>query len=221
MASHLQTNFDCVRKPTLMNHCWNGFKSKVKLEPQSVGQFQKLKLSNLLQCLVLLILHAPLDGLTGQKLGITFAVDDCIENCLFLHLVSAEVPVVYNYQPKAWTTRDIFSVGMIFFHHGKKYQQTTKNRKDATHNCHNDLLCTYDGAVEKDENENVHVSDKPNEGLSHSKAHSCHKATFKWMELQKAAPLTLIRHIHDVAAQNKLSSFKQKLITDYIEYDSN
>ncbi|KRX61669.1 hypothetical protein T09_6105 [Trichinella sp. T9] len=76
-------------------------------------------------------------------------------------------------------------------------------------------------AVEKDENENVHVSDKPNEGLSHSKAHSCHKATFKWMELQKAAPLTLIRHIHDVAAQNKLSSFKKKLITDYIEYDSN
>ncbi|KRX13254.1 hypothetical protein T07_5104 [Trichinella nelsoni] len=41
------------------------------------------------------------------------------------------------------------------------------------------------------------------------------------MELQKAAQLTLIRHIHDVAAQNKLSSFKQKLITDYIEYDSN
>ncbi|KRY08677.1 hypothetical protein T12_1475 [Trichinella patagoniensis] len=55
----------------------------------------------------------------------------------------------------------------------------------------------------------------------HSEAHSCHKATFKWMELQKAAQLTLIRHIHDVAAQNKLSSFKQKLITDYIEYDSN
>ncbi|KRX13250.1 hypothetical protein T07_11196 [Trichinella nelsoni] len=103
MASHLQKDFDCVRKPTLINHCWNGFKSKVKLEPQSVSQFQKLKLSNLLQCLVLLILHAPLDGLTGQKLGIIFAVGDCGE----------KVPVVYNYQPKAWTTKDIFSVGMM------------------------------------------------------------------------------------------------------------
>ncbi|KRY29761.1 hypothetical protein T01_13979 [Trichinella spiralis] len=91
---------------------------------------------------------------------------------------------------------------------------------------HSVLVCIILGynekcAVEKDENKNVHVSDKLNEGLSHSEPHSCHKATFKWMELQKAAQLTLIRHIRDVAAQNKLSSFKQKLITDYIEYDSN
>ncbi|KRZ49547.1 hypothetical protein T02_3815 [Trichinella nativa] len=176
-------------------------KAKSSWNPIS-GPISKIKAEQFATSLVLLILHAPLDGLIGQKLGITFAVDDCIEsnilkdtNCLFLHLVSAEVPVVYNYQPKAWTTRDIFSVGMMRY-----FFITT---------------------VEKDENENVHVSDKPNEGLSHSEAHSCHKATFKWMKLQKAAQLTLIRHIHDVAAQNKLSSFKQKLITDYIEYDSN
>ncbi|KRY96922.1 hypothetical protein T11_3825 [Trichinella zimbabwensis] len=38
MASHLPKGFACVRKPTLMKHCCNGFEGKVKSEPQSVNQ---------------------------------------------------------------------------------------------------------------------------------------------------------------------------------------
>ncbi|KRZ04029.1 hypothetical protein T11_4857 [Trichinella zimbabwensis] len=62
-----------------------------------------------------------------------------------------------------------------------------------------------------------------NELLSHSEAHSCLKVAFKWMEQQKefsATQLMLMTHIWDVAAK-KLSSFKQKLFTYYIEYDAN
>ncbi|KRZ79576.1 hypothetical protein T10_13650, partial [Trichinella papuae] len=77
-------------------------------------------------------------------------------------------------------------------------------------------------AVEKDENEDVDVSDKPNEGLSHSEAYSCLIVGLKWMEKQKefsATQLMLMRHHRDITAQKKLSSFKQKFIADYIEYD--
>ncbi|KRY47190.1 hypothetical protein T03_14080 [Trichinella britovi] len=44
----------------------------------SAKRFRLLKLSNLLQCLIILILRAPLDGWTSLRLGITFAVDDCV-----------------------------------------------------------------------------------------------------------------------------------------------
>ncbi|KRZ05177.1 hypothetical protein T11_5140 [Trichinella zimbabwensis] len=84
--------------------------------------------------------------------------------------------------------------------------------------------CYVIAQAEKDENNNVDVSDKPNEGPSHSEAYFCLTVGLKWMEKQKefsATQLMLMRQIGDVAAQNKLSSFKQKLITDYIEYDSN
>ncbi|KRX18423.1 hypothetical protein T07_7491 [Trichinella nelsoni] len=33
MVLQLQKGFACVRKPTLMKHCCNGFEGKVKLEP--------------------------------------------------------------------------------------------------------------------------------------------------------------------------------------------
>ncbi|KRZ14513.1 Jerky -like protein-like [Trichinella zimbabwensis] len=77
--------------------------------------------------------------------------------------------------------------------------------------------------VEKNENKDFNVSDKANELLSHLEAHSCLKVAFKWMEQQKessASQLMLMSRIWDVAAK-KLSSFKQKLIANYIEYDAN
>ncbi|KRZ14930.1 hypothetical protein T11_2582 [Trichinella zimbabwensis] len=67
--------------------------------------------------------------------------------------------------------------------------------------------------IEKDENKEVDVSDKPNEG-------PCLKVSFNWLEQQKefsATQLMLMRHIRDVAAQKKLSSFKPKIT----EYDTN
>ncbi|KRX64975.1 hypothetical protein T09_156 [Trichinella sp. T9] len=66
--------------------------------------------------------------------------------------------------------------------------------------------------VEKGENENVDVRDKPNEVLSHSKTYSCFEVTFKWMEQQKefsATHLMLMKLMCDAAAQKKLSSFKK------------
>ncbi|KRY56719.1 hypothetical protein T03_9627 [Trichinella britovi] len=66
--------------------------------------------------------------------------------------------------------------------------------------------------VEKGENENVDVRDKPNEVLSHSKTYSCLEVTFKWMEQQKefsATHLMLMKLMCDAAAQKKLSSFKK------------
>ncbi|KRZ03268.1 hypothetical protein T11_4891 [Trichinella zimbabwensis] len=72
---------------------------------------------------------------------------------------------------------------------------------------------------EKDQNNDVDVSDKPNEGPSHSEAYSCLTVGLKWMEKQKefsATQLMLMRQTGDVVAKNKLSSFKY-----YIEYDSN
>ncbi|KRY09962.1 hypothetical protein T12_664 [Trichinella patagoniensis] len=57
------------------------------------------------------------------------------------------------------------------------------------------------------------MSDKPNEGLSHS----CLK-----LDQQKeisATQLMPMRHICDAAAQKKLFSFKQNLNCDYIKYD--
>ncbi|KRZ66952.1 hypothetical protein T10_10916, partial [Trichinella papuae] len=78
-------------------------------------------------------------------------------------------------------------------------------------------------SVEKDENEDVDESDKSDEGPNHSEAYSCAKVLFNWMEQQNefsATELMVIRHICDIAAQKKLSSSKQKLITDYIEYDT-
>ncbi|KRX38217.1 hypothetical protein T05_11367 [Trichinella murrelli] len=71
---------------------------------------------------------------------------------------------------------------------------------------------------------NVDVSDKQNERLGHSKAYSCLKIAFKWMEQQKefsATQLMLMRHISHVPAKKKLTSFKQKRTADYIEYDTN
>ncbi|KRY73598.1 hypothetical protein T4A_1349 [Trichinella pseudospiralis] len=65
----------------------------------------------------------------------------------------------------------------------------------------------------KDENKNVKL---PN----HSEDYSCLKVGLK-LEYEKefsATQLMLIRHIRDVAAQKKPSSFKQKFITDYIEH---
>ncbi|XP_003381063.1 conserved hypothetical protein [Trichinella spiralis] len=73
--------------------------------------------------------------------------------------------------------------------------------------------------VEKDENKDGDVSDKPNEkGLSHSEAYFSFKLGFKWREQLKefsATQLMLVRRIRDVSAQKKLSSLKQKLITDF------
>ncbi|KRY07832.1 hypothetical protein T12_13397 [Trichinella patagoniensis] len=68
-------------------------------------------------------------------------------------------------------------------------------------------------AVKKDED--IDLSHVPDEGTSHSEAYSC--AT--WMQQQKefsTTQLMLMRNIRDVAAQKKLSSLKQKLITDFI-----
>ncbi|KRX69596.1 hypothetical protein T06_6400 [Trichinella sp. T6] len=59
----------------------------------------------------------------------------------------------------------------------------------------------------------------PDEGTSHSEAYSCATVLFNWMQQQKefsATQLMLMRNIRDVAAQKKLSSLKQKLITDFI-----
>ncbi|KRY48390.1 Jerky protein [Trichinella britovi] len=81
-------------------------------------------------------------------------------------------------------------------------------------------------AVKKDENEDKDESDmpdKPTERLSHSEAYSCLKFSLQWMEQQNefsATQLMVVRHICDIAAQKKLSSLKQKLITDFIEYDA-
>ncbi|KRX35568.1 hypothetical protein T03_4820 [Trichinella britovi] len=73
--------------------------------------------------------------------------------------------------------------------------------------------------VEKDENKNGDVSDKLNEeGLSHSEAYFSFKLGFKWREQLKefsATQLMLVRRIRGVSAQKKLSSLKQKLITDF------
>ncbi|KRY43055.1 hypothetical protein T01_9276 [Trichinella spiralis] len=44
---------------------------------------------------------------------------------------------------------------------------------------------SQDEAVEKDKNEDVDVTDKPNEDLSHSKTYYCFEVTFKWMEQPK------------------------------------
>ncbi|KRX75060.1 N-acetyltransferase 6 [Trichinella sp. T6] len=79
------------------------------------------------------------------------------------------------------------------------------------------------GAVEEDEDEDSDESDKPNERLCHSEAYSSFKFGLKWMEQQKefsAAQLMVVRHIRDVAAQNKLSSLKQRLIADFIKSDT-
>ncbi|KRZ75257.1 hypothetical protein T10_12223 [Trichinella papuae] len=61
-------------------------------------------------------------------------------------------------------------------------------------------------AVEKNENEDVNVSDKPNKCLSHSEAYSCLTVGLKSMEQQKEFSAILL--------------YKQKRINDYIEYDS-
>ncbi|KRY57301.1 hypothetical protein T03_12850 [Trichinella britovi] len=76
-------------------------------------------------------------------------------------------------------------------------------------------------AVEEDENEDVDVFDmfdKPNEGLSHSEDYSCR---FEVDGATGKIQLLLLRHICDVAAQKKLSTCRQKLITDYVKYDTN
>ncbi|KRX32233.1 hypothetical protein T05_2870 [Trichinella murrelli] len=68
------------------------------------------------------------------------------------------------------------------------------------------------------------MPDKPTERLSHSEAHSCLKFSLQWMEQQNefsATQLMVVRHICDIAVQKKLSSLKQKLITDFIKYDAN
>ncbi|KRZ83067.1 hypothetical protein T08_1357, partial [Trichinella sp. T8] len=81
-------------------------------------------------------------------------------------------------------------------------------------------------AVKKDENEDKDESDmpdKPTERLSHSEAYSCLKFSLQWMEQRNefsATQLMVVRHICDIAAQKKLFSLKQKLITDFIEYDA-
>ncbi|KRX45974.1 hypothetical protein T05_11652 [Trichinella murrelli] len=78
-------------------------------------------------------------------------------------------------------------------------------------------------AVEEDEDEDGDESDKLNERLCHSEAYSSFKFGLKWMEQQKefsAAQLMVVRHIRDVAAQNKLSSLKQRLIADFIKSDT-
>ncbi|KRY83800.1 hypothetical protein T4D_11607 [Trichinella pseudospiralis] len=73
----------------------------------------------------------------------------------------------------------------------------------------------------KDENEDVDVSDKPDKDVSHLEAYFCSEVGLKWMKQQKEFSATqLMRHIRNVAAQKKLSSFKQKLITDYMEYNA-
>ncbi|KRZ82412.1 hypothetical protein T08_5228 [Trichinella sp. T8] len=67
--------------------------------------------------------------------------------------------------------------------------------------------------------EDIDLSHMPDEGTSHSEAYSCANVLFNLMQQQKefsATQLMLMRNIRDVAAQKKLSSLKQKLITDFI-----
>ncbi|KRX57897.1 hypothetical protein T06_8309 [Trichinella sp. T6] len=60
----------------------------------------------------------------------------------------------------------------------------------------------------------VDVSGEPNEGSSHLKAYSYLKVSLN------ATQLMVMTHILDVATRKKPSSFKQKLIADYVKYDT-
>ncbi|KRZ62888.1 hypothetical protein T02_8939, partial [Trichinella nativa] len=68
-------------------------------------------------------------------------------------------------------------------------------------------------AVEEDENEDVDVFDMA-QPFGRLFLHDS-------MEQQEKFQLLLLRHICDVAAQKKLSTCRQKLITDYVKYDTN
>ncbi|KRX93375.1 hypothetical protein T4B_9308 [Trichinella pseudospiralis] len=138
-----------------------------------------------------------------------------------------KLPVVYDYQPKAWMTGDVFParykkelLRRIILSDADKDDLVSLlrnvNLKDC---CYMIVQATQSNG--KDKNEDVDVSDKPDKDVSHLEAYFCSEVGLKWMKQQEEFSATqLMRHIRNVAAQKKLSSFKQKLITDYMEYNA-